>query len=173
MNKFFKEFKEFAEKGSAVDMAVGVIVGAAMNGVVGSLVKDVIMPPIGILLGNVDFSQFFIVLKNPTHETFNTVAAANAAGATTLNIGLFTNTIISFIITLFAVFMFVRIMNKIRDKRVTTRKCPYCMKEDVSASATICPYCCSKLTPVPVTGAALKTPNIKQIGKKLGKIIGK
>ncbi|MCL2339170.1 MAG: large conductance mechanosensitive channel protein MscL [Proteobacteria bacterium] len=173
MKKFFQEFKEFAEKGSAVDMAVGVIVGGAMNGVVTSLVKDVIMPPIGILLGNVDFSQFFIVLRNPSGAEFTSLAAAQAAGATTLNIGLFTNAIISFVIMLFAVFMFVRIMNKIRDKRVTTRKCPYCMKEDVSVAATKCPYCNSALKPVPVTEAGLKTPDIKAIGKKLGKIIGK
>jgi len=173
MKKFLKEFKDFAEKGSAVDMAVGVIVGAAMNGVVNSLVKDVIMPPIGILLGNVDFSEFFVILKNPTEGTFHTLAAANAAGATTLNVGLFTNAIISFLITLFAVFMFVRIMNKIRDKKVTTRACPYCQKGDVSVAATICPYCCSALKPVPVTESGIKAPNIKGIGKKLGKIIGK
>ncbi|MDR1207161.1 MAG: large conductance mechanosensitive channel protein MscL [Rickettsiales bacterium] len=187
LKDFLKEFKDFAEKGSAVDMAVGVIVGATMNGVVNSLVKDIIMPPVGLLLGGVDFSEIFLVLKDPkvgmlenlVHEGgrhYATLSAAQSAGATTLNIGLFANAIISFIITMFAVFMFVKIMNKIRDKKVTTRTCPYCKMATVNVAATICPYCCSRIKPVPVPDSKSHAGSlipVKNIGEKLGKQLKK
>ena len=102
VSNFLKEFRAFAERGSAIDMAIGIIVGSVMTSVVNSLVKDVIMPPIGVLVGGVDFSQWFFVLAGANGQTFNTIAEAQAAGATTLNLGVFLNTVISFIITMFA-----------------------------------------------------------------------
>jgi large conductance mechanosensitive channel len=151
---FIKEFKEFAEKGSALDMAVGVIAGAAMTSVVNSLVRDIMMPPIGIMLGGIDFSQYFIVLKDSAgileHHHYASLAAAQAAGAVTLNIGLFANAIVSFLITMLAIFMVVRIINKIRNRRPPNPMyaCPYCFVDKVDQRATICPACCSKLTPI-------------------------
>lgn len=143
--KFLKEFREFAERGNAIDMAIGIIVGSVMTGVVNSLVKDVIMPPIGLLIGGVDFSQWFFVLAGGNGQTFNTIAEAQAAGATTLNLGVFLNTVISFIITMFAAFLIVRTVNKMKSKKaVTTRACPYC-KSSVDITATKCPHCCSAL----------------------------
>ena len=145
MSKFLKEFREFAERGNAIDMAIGIIVGSVMTGVVNSLVKDVIMPPIGLLIGGVDFSQWFFVLAGGNGQTFNTIAEAQAAGATTLNLGVFLNTVISFIITMFAAFLIVRTVNKMKSKKaVTTRACPYC-KSTVDMTATKCPHCCSAL----------------------------
>lgn len=144
-SKFLKEFRDFAERGNAIDMAIGIIVGSVMTGVVNSLVKDVIMPPIGLLIGGVDFSQWFFVLAGGNGAVFNTVAEAQAAGATTLNLGVFLNTVISFIITMFAAFLIVRTVNKMKSKKaVTTRACPYC-KQTVDITATKCPHCCSVL----------------------------
>src|SRR5690348_9021005 len=121
-----KEFKEFAMRGSVLDLAVGVIIGAAFGKIVASLVDDVIMPPIGRLLGHVDFSNLFINLSD---KTYDTLAAAKAAGAPTLNYGNFINTIINFLIVAFAVFLMVRSVNKWMPKPappVTTRDCPQC-----------------------------------------------
>ena len=144
-SKFLKEFRDFAERGNAIDMAIGIIVGSVMTGVVNSLVKDVIMPPIGLLIGGVDFSQWFFVLAGGNGQTFNTIAEAQAAGATTLNLGVFLNTVISFLITMFAAFLIVRTVNKMKSKKaVTTRACPYC-KQTVDMTATKCPHCCSAL----------------------------
>jgi large conductance mechanosensitive channel len=113
----FKEFKEFAIKGNALDMAVGIIIGAAFATIVNSLVNDVIMPPIGLLLGGVDFSEFFIVLRDGTMAgPYATLAAAKEAGAVTLNYGVFINAIISFLIVAFAVFLVVRSFNKLKRK---------------------------------------------------------
>ena len=111
----FKEFREFAVKGNVVDMAVGIIIGAAFGRIVDSLVKDVIMPPIGLALGQVDFSDLFVTLKdgNPAGP-YLTVAAAQDAGAVTINYGLFVNNIISFLIVAFAVFLLVRAINRLR-----------------------------------------------------------
>ena len=147
-NKFLSEFRTFLERGSAIDMAVGIIVGSVMTTMVNSLVKDVIMPPIGMVLGDIDFSQFFIVLSGGEPGVhYNTVAEAQAAGAATMNIGVFLNTVVSFLVTMFAVFLMVRIMNKVRAKKaVTTRVCPYC-KSTIDIQATKCPNCCSKLQP--------------------------
>ena len=108
-----KEFKEFAIKGNVIDMAVGIIIGAAFGTIVNSLVQDVIMPPIGLLLGNVDFSNIFAVLKEgKVAGPYASVAAAKSAGAVTINFGVFVNTIISFILIAFAVFLLVRTINK-------------------------------------------------------------
>jgi len=110
-----KEFKTFAMRGNVVDMAVGIIIGAAFGGIVKSLVDDVIMPPIGLLLGNVDFSNLFFVLKEGTVAApYASVAVAKAAGAVTLNYGLFVNAIVSFIIVAFAVFLLIRTLNRLQ-----------------------------------------------------------
>ena len=112
-----KDFKAFALKGNVLDMAVGIIIGAAFGQIVASLVKDVIMPPIGLLLGNVDFSNMFVVLKEGAIAApYATLALAQEAGAVTINLGLFINTIINFIIVAFAIFMFISYFNKLKKK---------------------------------------------------------
>jgi large conductance mechanosensitive channel len=142
-----KEFKEFAMKGNVVDMAVGIIIGAAFGGIVTSLVNDILMPPIGLLLGKVDFSNLFIVLKG---DTYPTLAAAKQAGATTLNYGLFVNTVINFLIVAFAVFLMVRQVNRLRREPApvpaapTTKECPYCCST-IPIKAVRCPSCTSEL----------------------------
>ncbi|MFH1686466.1 MAG: large conductance mechanosensitive channel protein MscL [bacterium] len=144
-----KEFKDFAVKGNVVDMAVGIIIGAAFGTIVKSLVADVIMPPIGLLLGDVDFSNLFIVLKHGAEmATYATLADAQAAGAVTLNYGTFINTIISFVIVAFAIFILVKRINKLKKEapapEPTTRECPHCYSV-VSKKATRCPHCTSQL----------------------------
>ena len=148
-NNIFQEFSSFVQRGNAIDMAVGIIVGSVMTSVVNSLVKDIIMPPIGLLIGGVDFSQWFFVLGGgTTGATYETIAQAQAAGATTLNLGLFLNSVVSFFITMFAIFLFVRTMNKMRDKKpVNTHACPYC-KSNINNAATKCPFCCSDVESV-------------------------
>lgn len=165
----FKEFATFINRGSAIDMAVGIIVGSVMTSVVNSLVKDIIMPPIGLLIGGIDFSQFFVVLSGGEPGVhYNTVEAAQAAGAQTMNIGLFLNSIVSFLITMFAIFLFVRTVNKLRDKKpVNTRTCPYC-KTTISNAATKCPNCCSEVTPV--EAAPAEESDLKKGLKDLSKI---
>jgi len=109
-----KDFKEFAMRGNVVDMAVGIIIGAAFGTIVKSLVDDILMPPIGLLLGNVDFSNLFLVIKQgAVAGTFSTVAEAHKAGAVTINYGIFINTVISFLIVAFAVFLLIRGLNKL------------------------------------------------------------
>jgi large conductance mechanosensitive channel len=146
-----KEFKEFIMRGNVMDMAVGIIIGAAFGTIVKSLVADVIMPPIGLLLGNVDFANMFVLLKaGSTPGPYATVAAANEAGAVTLNYGMFVNTIISFVIVGFAIFMMVKGVNKLqRPKSVpagepTTKDCPFCFSK-IPIKATRCPNCTSEL----------------------------
>ena len=146
-----KEFKEFAIKGSVIDMAVGIIIGAAFGTIVTSLVQDVIMPPIGLLLGNVDFTNIFAVLKEgKVAGPYASVAAAKAAGAVTINFGVFVNTLISFILIAFAVFLLVRTINKMRRQEVapppvpTTKECSYCFSS-IPVKATRCPNCTSDL----------------------------
>mgnify|MGYP001350169910 CR=1 FL=1 len=115
------EFKKFALRGNVVDMAVGIIIGAAFGAIVSSLVDDVIMPPIGVILGNVDFSDYFLVLRDGTTPgPYLTLAAAKAAGAATWNVGLFVNAIIKFVIVAFALFMLVRMMNKLRQQEAAS-----------------------------------------------------
>ncbi len=166
-NNIFKEFSSFVQRGNAIDMAVGIIVGSVMTSVVNSLVKDVIMPPIGLLIGGVDFSQWFFVLNNPAGGVYETIAQAQAAGATTLNMGLFLNSVVSFFITMFAIFLFVRTMNKMRDKKpANTHACPYCTS-NISNAATKCPFCCSDVDPV-ATGAVVESDlkkGIKEVTK--------
>ncbi len=166
-NNLIKEFSTFVQRGNAIDMAVGIIVGSVMTGVVNSLVKDVIMPPIGLLIGGVDFSQWFFVLSNPAGGHYETIAAAQAAGATTLNLGMFLNSVVSFFITMFAIFLFVRTMNKMRDKKpANTHACPYC-QSTINNAATKCPFCCSDVKPVE-TGAVVESDlkkGIKEVTK--------
>ncbi|MCX7628470.1 MAG: large conductance mechanosensitive channel protein MscL [Methylophilaceae bacterium] len=144
------EFKQFAMRGNVVDMAVGVIIGAAFGAIVKSLVDDIIMPPIGLLLGNVDFSNLFLVLKEgATAAPYVSVKAAKEAGAVTLNYGLFINSVISFLIVAFAVFMLIRAMNRLRTAQQTsvepaTKECPRCISS-IPVKATRCPYCTSEL----------------------------
>jgi large conductance mechanosensitive channel len=143
-----KEFKEFAMRGSVVDMAVGIIIGAAFGTIIASLVSEVLMPPIGLLLGNVDFSNLFLVLKEgKTAGPYATVAAAKAAGAVTLNYGLFVNTIVNFLIVAFAIFFLIRGMNALKKKEAvqpTTKECPQCLST-IPIKATRCGHCTSEL----------------------------
>lgn len=147
-----EEYKKFAIRGNVVDMAVGIIIGAAFNGVVQSLVKDVLTPPLGLLMGDVDFTNLFVVLREGTPTApYATLEAARSAGAITLNLGVFVNSAISFLIVTFAVFMLVRYINRLREPDAapepaapTVKKCPYCVS-DVPLSATRCPHCTSDL----------------------------
>jgi large conductance mechanosensitive channel len=147
----FKEFKKFAMRGNVVDMAVGIIIGAAFGAIVKSLVDDMLMPPIGLLLGGVDFSNFFVVLKEGTAPgPYAALADAKAAGAVTVNYGVFLNSIISFLIVGFAVFLLVRTINKLQSQEEeappapTEKKCRYCMST-IPIEATRCPHCTSQL----------------------------
>jgi large conductance mechanosensitive channel len=146
-----KEFKEFALRGNVMDMAVGIIIGAAFGTIINSLVQDVLMPPIGLLLGNVDFSNIFVVLKEgKVAGPYASVAAAKAAGAVTTNIGVFINTLISFVIIAFAVFLLVKTMNRLKRQEEapaaapTTKECTYCFTS-IPIKATRCPHCTSEL----------------------------
>jgi len=145
----FKEFKEFIMRGNVLDLAVAFIMGGAFGTIVKSLVDDVIMPPIGLALGNVDFSNLFVLLKEGAKAAppYATLAEAKAAGAVTMNYGLFVNSIISFLIVALAVFFVVRMANRMMPKpaaAVTTRDCPYC-KMPIPLGATRCPECTSEL----------------------------
>ena len=138
----FKEFKEFAMRGSVLDLAVGVILGAAFGKIVSSMVDDILMPPIGRILGKVDFSNLFINLSD---KSFDTLAAAKAAGAPTLNYGNFINTIINFLIVAFCIFLVVRSVNKWLPKPpapVTTKDCPQCAMP-IPVAAKKCGHCTS------------------------------
>ena len=175
-NNVFKEFKAFVQRGNAIDMAVGIIVGSVMTGVVNSLVKDVIMPPIGLLVGGVDFSQWFFVLGGGEPGAhYETIAAAQAAGATILNLGTFLNSVVSFFITMFAIFLFVRTINKMRDKKpANTHACPYC-KSTINNAATKCPFCCSDVEvveTVPAEESDIKK-GLKTLKKKAQNIVDK
>jgi large conductance mechanosensitive channel len=146
-----KEFKEFAMHGNMVDMAVGIVIGAAFGPIIASLVADVIMPPIGLLLGNVDFANLFVVLKaGNVPAPYASLAAAKEAGAVTLNFGLFINTIINFIIVAFAIFLLVKAMNAAKRKEPApaaapaTKDCPFCFTA-VPIKAVRCPHCTSEL----------------------------
>ncbi len=147
----FKEFKEFAVKGNVVDMAVGIIIGAAFGTIISSLVADIIMPPIGLLLGNVDFANLFILLKEgKVPGPYGSLSIAKDAGAVTLNYGVFINTIVSFLIVAFAVFLLVRNINKLRREKETpppapaTKECPYCLSV-IPIKATRCAHCTSDI----------------------------
>lgn len=146
-----KEFKEFAMRGSVLDMAVGIVIGAAFGAIVSSLVADVLMPPIGLLLGNVDFSNLFIVMSaGQVPGPYASLAAAQQAGAVTLNYGLFINKIISFLIVAFALFLVIRSMNRLKRKAdappaaPTTKDCPFCSTA-IPIKAVRCPHCTSQI----------------------------
>jgi large conductance mechanosensitive channel len=146
-----KEFREFAMRGNVVDMAVGIIIGGAFGTIVKSLVADVLMPPIGLLLGGVDFSELYLVLKEgATPGPYASLAAAREAGAVTVNHGLFLNGVISFLIVAVAVFLLVRAINSLRRKEEepaaepTTKDCAFCCTS-IPVKATRCPHCTSQL----------------------------
>jgi large conductance mechanosensitive channel len=143
-----KEFKEFIMRGNVIDMAVGIIIGAAFGTIIKSLVDDVIMPPIGLLLGNIDFSNLFAVLKaGKVAGPYETLVAAKAAGAVTINYGFFINTIITFLIVAFCVFMLIKNVNRFRKEapaEVTTKECPYCIST-IPIKAQRCPQCTSEI----------------------------
>ena len=145
-----KEYKEFAMKGNMVDMAVGIVIGAAFGTIITSLVADIIMPPIGLLLGKVDFANLFIILREGRIPgPYSSLAVAKAAGAVTLNIGVFINTIISFLIIGFSVFFVVRFVNKQRQPEApppvaATKECPHCLSV-IPLKATRCAHCTADL----------------------------
>jgi large conductance mechanosensitive channel len=140
-----KEFKEFAMKGNVLDMAVGIIIGAAFGKIVSSFVSDVIMPPIGLVLGKVDINELFVNLSD---KTFNTLAEAKAAGAPVLKYGVFINTIIDFLIVAFVIFMVVQQINRLKKAPQpappNTKECPFCFSA-IPIKATRCPQCTSEL----------------------------
>jgi large conductance mechanosensitive channel len=155
MAQMLKEFRDFAMKGNVMDMAVGIIIGGAFGKIVSSLVNDVIMPPIGMLLGKVDFSNLFINLSG---EHYASLADAKTAGAATVNYGLFLNTVIDFIIVAFAIFLMVKWINKMRaatealEKKPeaapvapTTKECPYCLST-IPIKAIRCAHCTADLS---------------------------
>lgn len=142
------EFKEFAVKGNVIDMAVGIIIGGAFSPIVTSLVNDIIMPPIGMILGNVDFSNLYIPVNN-IGQHFDSLEAAKAAGTVTINYGVFINTLITFTIVSFAVFILVKGINKLKadqkkeevaEAEATTKECPYCCSE-INIKAKKCAFC--------------------------------
>jgi len=146
-----KDFKEFAMRGNVVDMAVGIIIGGAFGLIVKSLVADVMMPPIGLLLGNVDFGDLFLTVKDgATAGPYATLEMAKEAGAVTINYGVFLNTVISFIIVAFAVYLLIRQLNKLKQEEEapptepTTKECGFCFSE-IPIKATRCPNCTSQL----------------------------
>ena len=142
-----KEFKEFIMRGNVLDMAIGIIIGGAFGKIVTSLVNDILMPPIGVLLGGVDFTNLFINLSG---KPYATLVDAKTAGAATINYGLFLNTIIDFVIVAFVIFLLVRAVNRMRREQEappavpTTRDCPYCLSS-IPIKATRCPNCTSQL----------------------------
>ncbi|MGR6836933.1 large conductance mechanosensitive channel protein MscL [Syntrophomonas erecta] len=142
-----KEFREFIARGNVLDLAIGIVIGAAFGKIVTSFVNDILMPPIGLLLGKVDFSNLFINLSAGEYQT---LAAAQEAGAVTINYGLFLTTLIDFLIIAFAIFLVVRQVNRFKRKEETaaieptTKKCPYCLSE-IALEATRCSHCTSEL----------------------------
>lgn len=146
----FKEFKAFALKGNVLDLAVGIIIGGAFGTIVKSLVDDVIMPPVGLALGNVDFANLFLLLKAGPKgpPPYATLAEANAAGAVTINYGQFINNIVTFIIIAFAVFLIVRAANRLKPQDAAaapaTKDCPFC-RMAIPTAATRCPHCTTEL----------------------------
>lgn len=155
VKRWADEFKTFAIKGNVIDMAVGIIIGAAFGKVVNSVVADIIMPPMGWLMGKVDFTNLYFTLPNAQGEivSYPSLSAAQAAGAVTINYGLFINTLINFVIVAFAVFLLIKSINKLRasvEKKVeveeaaATKECPKCFST-ININATRCPYCTSEL----------------------------
>jgi large conductance mechanosensitive channel len=141
----WKEFKTFITRGNVIDLAVGVIIGAAFGKIVTSFVNDILMPPIGLLLGSVNFTNLFITLSG---AAYNTLEEAQAAGAATINYGVFINTIIDFLIVAFVIFVLIKQVNRMRQPappaEPTTKECPYCLSA-IPIKATRCPHCTSEL----------------------------
>lgn len=158
LKHIFSEFKKFALRGNVMDMAVGIIIGAAFTKIVDSLVKDIMMPPLGLILGKIDFANLFFVLKDGSVPApYPSLEAAKAVGAVTLNIGFFLNAVISFIIVAFAVFLLIKAMNTLQEKldgdarkkeeaviEASTKQCPYCCTE-IPLKAVKCPHCTADL----------------------------
>lgn len=151
MARFLNDFKKFALRGNVVDFAVGIVIGAAFTGVISSLVEDIILPPLGLLLGRVDFSHLYISLSGRVFDNFR---AAQAAGAPTVNYGQFLNEVIAFAITAFAVFLVLRFVINYRAKQEeapeatpASRPCPYCRSE-ISRRARKCPHCTADIDPL-------------------------
>ena len=142
-----KEFRDFAMRGNVVDMAVGIIIGAAFGKIVSSFVNDVVMPPIGMLLGGVDFTDLFITLSGGSYDS---LAAAKEAGAATINIGVFINTVLDFVIVAFAIFIVIKQMNRLKKAPPpadpTEKDCPHCLSR-IPIKATKCAHCTSELNP--------------------------
>jgi large conductance mechanosensitive channel len=142
--KFIDEFKKFLSRGNVIDLAVAVIIGAAFGQIVNSLVKDVVMPPIGLLLGKVDFSNLYINLSN---ESYGSLSEAQQAGAPTINYGLFINSVINFLIIAFVIFLTIRMLGKVgvkKEAKPATKTCPYC-RSAIPIQAVKCPNCTSDL----------------------------
>jgi large conductance mechanosensitive channel len=146
-----QEFKAFIMRGNVLDMAVGIIIGAAFGAIITSLVKDIIMPPIGLALNGIDFNNLYAVIKQPTIAgNYSTPAAVQAAGGVTINYGAFINYVITFLIVAFSVFMLIRTINKMRRPKpvapgeATTKECPYCMSV-IPIKANRCAHCTSQL----------------------------
>ena len=141
----FKEFKEFAMRGNVLDMAIGIVIGAAFGKIVSSMVNDVIMPPIGLLLGKLDFSNLFVNLSG---TPFESLAAAKAAGAATINYGAFINTVLDFVIVAFVIFLIVKQVNRLKRAAPApapaTKECPFCAMA-IPLKASRCPGCTSQL----------------------------
>lgn len=143
----WKEFKEFTLRGNVIDMAIGIIIGAAFGKIITSFVNDILMPPIGLLLGRADFTNLFINLSGKSYES---LAAAQEAGAATINYGLFINTVLDFIIVAFVIFLAIHQINQWQKKKEekpaapTTKECPYCLST-IPIKATRCPHCTSEL----------------------------
>lgn len=150
MKKFFSEFKKFIAQGNVIDLAVGVIIGSAFSGIVKNLVENIITPAISVLTKNIAFSDLFYALDG---KEYATLAAAQEAGAATINYGIFIQGVIDFIITAFVIFLMVKVINKIREAgkkeeapaAPTTKECPFC-KSEISIDATRCPHCTSEIT---------------------------
>jgi large conductance mechanosensitive channel len=148
MKKFLNEFKEFAVKGNVLDMAIGVIIGIAFGAIITSLVNDILMPPFGLLLGNLDFTNLFVSLSG---VPYNSLEEAVAAGAPIIKYGIFINTIINFIIVALIIFLLIRSINRSKrpetkvEEEPSTKECPYCISS-IPIKATRCPYCTSKLS---------------------------
>lgn len=138
----WKEFKEFVVRGNVVDLAVGIVIGVAFGKIITSLVEDILMPPVGLLLGKVDFANLFISLSG---QIFPSLAAAKAAGAPTINYGVFLNTVINFVIVAFVIFILIRRVNRTRrEKPPDTKSCSFCAS-NIPIKATRCPHCTSEL----------------------------
>ena len=143
-----KEFKEFAMRGNVLDMAVGIIFGAAFGKIIASFVDDILLPPIGLLIGKVDFSNLFFSL---TGQHYESLSSAKAAGAATINYGVFLNNVVNFLIVAFAIFLLIRQVNRLKREPPaapavpTTKDCPFCLSA-IAIKATRCPHCTSQLS---------------------------